>query len=324
MPALLALVEPDQRGDPESPLLWTTKSTRRLAAQLTADGHPVGADTVAALLQAEGFSLQGTSRTEEGTGGLRSHRRSSGDRVSLPAGNLEMEPDRAPVVLPDQHELARTVELHPVVTATSPPATAGRPRPARQPRPGLAASSDHRRHAGPPRRGPARLRRAVHPRPPTDQPAPQARPLPRPATRTALAVRPPAGHRDPPPLENPARRAGRFRARHAEAGSVLVDPDGGRVHRPGTSPPHPASRLQESSPPAGHRRRLRPTTAGPHPRPTTATTRDMARTRRSAGRARGTSPPHPSPAPAPARTIYRIRPRHDGEPHRQITTRHTP
>ncbi|MGW7673664.1 ISAzo13-like element transposase-related protein, partial [Streptomyces sp. NPDC054775] len=36
VPALLALVEPDQRGDPESPLLWTTKSTRKLAGELTA------------------------------------------------------------------------------------------------------------------------------------------------------------------------------------------------------------------------------------------------------------------------------------------------
>jgi Rhodopirellula transposase DDE domain len=66
VPALLALVEPDQRGDPESPLRWTTKSTRNLAAELTRQGHPVGADTVAALLKAEGFSLQGTSRTTEG------------------------------------------------------------------------------------------------------------------------------------------------------------------------------------------------------------------------------------------------------------------
>ena len=64
--SLLALVEPDQRGDPESPLRWTTKSTRNLAAELTRQGHPVGADTVAALLKAEGFSLQGTSRTTEG------------------------------------------------------------------------------------------------------------------------------------------------------------------------------------------------------------------------------------------------------------------
>ena len=45
-PALLALVEPEERGDPMSPLRWTTKSTRKLAAELTAQGHKVGADTV--------------------------------------------------------------------------------------------------------------------------------------------------------------------------------------------------------------------------------------------------------------------------------------
>jgi hypothetical protein len=55
--ALLALVEPDQRGDPESPLRWAVTSTRNLADQLTADGHPVSADTVAALLDAKKFSL---------------------------------------------------------------------------------------------------------------------------------------------------------------------------------------------------------------------------------------------------------------------------
>jgi len=63
---MLALVEPDQRGDPQSPLRWTTKSTRNLAAALTSQGHPVSADTVAGLLKAEGFSLQATSRTTEG------------------------------------------------------------------------------------------------------------------------------------------------------------------------------------------------------------------------------------------------------------------
>lgn len=66
VPALLVLVEPDQRGDPESPLRWTVKSTRVLAEELSRQGHRVGHDTVAALLKAEGFSLQGTSRTTEG------------------------------------------------------------------------------------------------------------------------------------------------------------------------------------------------------------------------------------------------------------------
>src|SRR5215831_6372822 len=49
VPALLALVEPDERGDPESPLRWTVKSTRTLAAELTRQGHQASADTVAGL-----------------------------------------------------------------------------------------------------------------------------------------------------------------------------------------------------------------------------------------------------------------------------------
>ncbi|MFD5441840.1 ISAzo13 family transposase [Streptomyces tendae] len=65
-PALLALVEPDERGDPMSPLRWTTKSTRKLAAALTRQGHRVFADTVAGLLREEGFSLQANAKTVEG------------------------------------------------------------------------------------------------------------------------------------------------------------------------------------------------------------------------------------------------------------------
>ena len=65
-PALLALVEPQERGDPMSPLRWTVKSTRNLAGELTRQGHRVGADTVGDLLRAEGFSLQGNAKTIEG------------------------------------------------------------------------------------------------------------------------------------------------------------------------------------------------------------------------------------------------------------------
>ena len=65
-PALLALVEPDMRGDPMSPLRWTTKSTRKLAAELTGQGHRISADTVADVLREEGFSLQGNAKTIEG------------------------------------------------------------------------------------------------------------------------------------------------------------------------------------------------------------------------------------------------------------------
>ena len=65
-PALLALVEPDERGDPMSPLRWTVKSTRNLADELTIQRHRISADTVADLLRAEGFSLQGNVKTMEG------------------------------------------------------------------------------------------------------------------------------------------------------------------------------------------------------------------------------------------------------------------
>lgn len=50
-PALLSMVEPDERGDPMSPLRWTTKSTWKLATELTRQGHRVSADTVAGLLR---------------------------------------------------------------------------------------------------------------------------------------------------------------------------------------------------------------------------------------------------------------------------------
>jgi hypothetical protein len=66
VPALLALVEPDMRGDPMSPLRWTVKSTRRLAAELGRQGHRASADTVAGLLRREGFSLQANAKVAEG------------------------------------------------------------------------------------------------------------------------------------------------------------------------------------------------------------------------------------------------------------------
>src|SRR5437667_6819857 len=66
VPALLALVEPDERGDPESPLRWTVKSVRTLAAELTARGHRVSSATVHQLLHQQGFSLQANAKTIEG------------------------------------------------------------------------------------------------------------------------------------------------------------------------------------------------------------------------------------------------------------------
>ncbi len=67
LPALELLVDPVTRGDPESPLRWTCKSTRRLAAELTLQGHPIGPRSVAALLIDAGYSLQANRKTREGT-----------------------------------------------------------------------------------------------------------------------------------------------------------------------------------------------------------------------------------------------------------------
>jgi hypothetical protein len=65
---LLALVEPSTRGDPQSPLCWTSKSTRRLAEELRGQGHAVSHQTVAALLSDLGSSLQANRKTKEGQG----------------------------------------------------------------------------------------------------------------------------------------------------------------------------------------------------------------------------------------------------------------
>jgi Rhodopirellula transposase DDE domain len=65
-PALMALVEPGTRGDPQSPLRWTCLSTRNLAGTLTAAGHACSAPTVARLLKTEGYSLQGNAKVAEG------------------------------------------------------------------------------------------------------------------------------------------------------------------------------------------------------------------------------------------------------------------
>ncbi|HKO84372.1 MAG TPA: ISAzo13 family transposase, partial [Actinomycetota bacterium] len=60
------LVDPDPRGDPESPLRWTCRSTRELAQALTAAGHPVSDDTVGRLLKQQGYRLPRTVKTLEG------------------------------------------------------------------------------------------------------------------------------------------------------------------------------------------------------------------------------------------------------------------
>jgi transposase len=65
--ALENLIEPETRGDPESPLRWTTKSTRKLAEGLTEAGHSISHTAVAKLLHVLGYSLQSTRKKMEGS-----------------------------------------------------------------------------------------------------------------------------------------------------------------------------------------------------------------------------------------------------------------
>jgi hypothetical protein len=65
--ALERLIEPTTRGDPQSPLRWTCKSTTRLASELTKQGHPVSVSTVGRLLRAADYSLQSNRKVKEGT-----------------------------------------------------------------------------------------------------------------------------------------------------------------------------------------------------------------------------------------------------------------
>ncbi len=67
VPALGALIEPRELGDPMSPLRWTTASLRDLARELTDAGHPVSAPVIGRLLHRMGFSLRGMAKTRAGS-----------------------------------------------------------------------------------------------------------------------------------------------------------------------------------------------------------------------------------------------------------------
>ena len=69
------LVSPHRRGDPESPLAWTSKSLRKLAEELNSLGHSVGHVTVGKLLEKMGFTLQSNKKSREGRGGPSGPRR---------------------------------------------------------------------------------------------------------------------------------------------------------------------------------------------------------------------------------------------------------
>ncbi len=61
------LVQGDTRGDPQSPLLWTSKSLRKLSCALREMGHKAGRSLVGELLHGMGYSLQANRKTREGT-----------------------------------------------------------------------------------------------------------------------------------------------------------------------------------------------------------------------------------------------------------------
>ncbi|MFG2199471.1 ISAzo13 family transposase [Kitasatospora sp. NPDC048715] len=97
VPALEALIEPHTRGDPVSPLRWTTLSLRALASTLTSQGHPVSAATVGRLLHGLGYSLQGTVKTTEGAG----HPDRDAQFAHLNATATAFLDDRQPVISVD-------------------------------------------------------------------------------------------------------------------------------------------------------------------------------------------------------------------------------
>src|ERR1700732_1632176 len=66
VPALLALVEDSSRGDPQSPLAWTTKSAEHLSGELTRQGHACSPQTVWRLLHEQGVSTQANAQVTEG------------------------------------------------------------------------------------------------------------------------------------------------------------------------------------------------------------------------------------------------------------------
>ena len=97
-PALEKLVDPVTRGDPMSPLRWTTKSTVKLADELSAQGHRVGPKTVARLLKDCDYSLQANTKTIEGRRSIPTATPSSATSTS---GSPCSSPDGQPVISVD-------------------------------------------------------------------------------------------------------------------------------------------------------------------------------------------------------------------------------
>jgi transposase len=95
--ALERLIDPQTRGDPCSPLRWTSKSTEKLAKELKNKGFSTSADTVGRMLRKMGYSLQSTRKRLEGA----SHADRNGQFERIAAWTTAMQRKRAPVISVD-------------------------------------------------------------------------------------------------------------------------------------------------------------------------------------------------------------------------------
>jgi len=121
MDDLESLIEPVTRGDPESPLRWSCKSTRKLAEELNNAGHDVSHVTLSTLLSELGYSLQGNKKTIEGA----SHPDRNAQFEYINRMTQEYQQNRQPVISVDtkKNELVGNflVLLFSVVIDDSPP-----------------------------------------------------------------------------------------------------------------------------------------------------------------------------------------------------------
>jgi hypothetical protein len=108
-PDLKAVVEPTTRGDPESPLRWTCNSVRRLAEALQQHGHQVGRTLVAELLNAAGYSLQGSRKTKQGD----SHPDRDAQFADISTQVAAALPAQQPVISVDTKKKELVVSLQP-------------------------------------------------------------------------------------------------------------------------------------------------------------------------------------------------------------------
>jgi transposase len=91
------LLDPCTRGDPESPLRWTSKSLRKLAGELMAMGHKIGKSALAGILRKMGYSLQANRKTLEGS----SHEDRDAQFQHISSRALEFLKDGQPVISVD-------------------------------------------------------------------------------------------------------------------------------------------------------------------------------------------------------------------------------